>query len=192
MDETLRTTIAIWGAALSTILGIKTLISVARDRPRIRVSADLLYLPCSKDAQTKGTKIHDENGGWREVRIGITASNAGSKSLQLVSVYLLGNDRSDQIFPENIPVVLEPRTQVETTIQKEWVDNTHVVELGVLDALGKRHAIAPVELDAIVAKSNLLPSNKKKYRHKETNEEVEAFQVADRTSLHSKIRKVST
>ena len=188
MDETIKTVLAIWGAALSTILATKALISAARDRPRIKVSAAIVYLPCDEEGKAKGTKIYDENSGWREIRIGLKASNSGSKSLQLVSVYVVEENTSHQIFPENIPVVSEPRTQVETTIQKEWLDDSHVIELGVLDALGKRHAIDAIELEGIIGKSNTLPSNKKKYRHKKTKEEVEAFQVADKTSLHSKLR----
>lgn len=188
MDETIKTGLAIWGAALSTVLAIKTLISAARDKPRIKISADIVFLPCGEEGKTKGTKIYDENSGWREIRIGLKASNTGLKSLQIVSVYVVEENVSHQIFPENIPVVLEPRTQVESTIQKEWLDNSHVIELGVLDALGKRHAIDTNELEGIIVRSNALPSNKKKYRHKETKEEVEAFQVADKTSLHSKLR----
>jgi hypothetical protein len=187
MDDTLKTVLAIWGASLSTTLAIKTLVSAVRVKLKIKVSAELIYLACNEDDQTKGTKVYIDRGGWSKVRIGVKASNPGAKSIQIVSVYINEEKSSHQIFPENIPVVLEPRTQLQTTIQKEWLDNSRVVELGVLDALGKRHSIGGVELEELIGKSNALPSNKKKYRNKETGEEVEAFQVADPSSLNSRM-----
>jgi len=187
MDDTLKTILAVWGASLSTILALKALISSARDKPRIKVTAEIIFLSCNESDSTKGTKVYNEKSGWSEVRIRIKASNSGSKSLQIVSVYIDDEKSSHQIFPENIPVVLEPRTQLETTIQKEWIDNSQINELGVLDALGKRHAIKPLELEDLIKKSNAMPSNKKKYRHKETDEEVEAFQVADPSSINSRL-----
>jgi hypothetical protein len=187
MDETLKTILAVWGALLSTILALKALMSSARDKPRIKVNAELIFLSCNESDSTKGTKVYNEKSGWSEVRIRVKASNSGSKSLQIVSVYIDEEKSSHQIFPENIPVVLEPRTQVETTIQKEWIDKSQINELGVLDALGKRHAIEAIGLEDLLKKSNALPSNKKKYRQKKTGEEVEAFQVADRSSINSRL-----
>lgn len=189
MDDTLRTILAIWGASLSTVLAIKTLISTVRNKPRIKVIANLIYLSCNEDDNTRGTKVYNDRGGWSEVLIEVKASNSGSESLQIVSVYIDEEESSSfkQIFPKNIPVVLEPRTQLQTTIQKEWIDNSKVAELGVLDALGKRHPIDGVELEDLIGRSNALPSNKKKYRYEETGEEFEAFQIADPSSFNSRV-----
>ena len=189
MDDMLKTILAVWGATLSTILAIKTFVSSVRDRPRISVSASLVFLSCNESDATKGTKIYQEGQGWSEMRIHLRIRNSGSQSLQIVSVFVQDSKSSHQIFPEDVPSVLEARTQLETTIQKEWVDNVkeEVQALGVLDATGKRHEVHRDQLRQLVERSNTLPSNKKKYRHKETGDEVEAFQVADRTTVNAKI-----
>lgn len=187
MDDTLKTILAVWGAALSTILAFKTLVSAARNRPRIAVNATLAFLSCSESDTTKGTKIYQEGQGWREIRIRLRVRNKGSQSLQIVSVFVQDSKAAHQIFPENVPAVLEPRTQLETTIQKEWIDMGEVHALGVLDATGKRHSVPAKQLQEIVQQSSALPSNKKTYRHKETGEEVEAFQMADRTAVNAKL-----
>lgn len=187
MSDQLNTILALWGAALSTILAMKVIWSFARDVPRLNVDAALVYISCNETDVTKGTKIQDKKGLWSQVLLRIRVSNSGSKSLQLVSIYMEEETSSHQVFPENIPIVLEPRTQVETTIQKEWLDNTQVQEFGVLDALGKRHPIEHQLLVELIRASNELASNKDKYRHKETGEIVEAFQVKDRSSINSKL-----
>ncbi len=187
MDDTIKTILAVWGAVLSTVLAIKTLVSAARDRPRISVDASLVFLSCSESDTTKGTKVYQEGRGWSEVRIHIRVRNKGPQSLQIVSVFVQDSKTSHQIFPENIPAVLEARTQLETTIQKEWIDSVNVQALGVLDAMGKRHNVRAKQLQEIVNRSNTLPSNKKKYRHKKTGEEIEAFQMTDRTTVNAKL-----
>jgi hypothetical protein len=187
MDETIKTILAVLGAVRSTILAIRTFVSAARDRPQISVSASLVSLSCNESDTTKGTKVYLEERGWSEVRIQIRVRNQGSRSLQIVSVFVQDSKATHQIFPENIPSILEPRTQLETTIQKEWVDNVDVQALGVLDATGKRHDVPVKQVHETIEKSNALPSNKRKYRHKETGEEVEAFELADRTTVNAKL-----
>lgn len=187
MNDTLQTSLAVWGAALSSLLVLKALLESVRDKPKINVSADITFIPCDEDKPTKGTKIHNERSGWSEILIRLKASNSGSKSLQIVSVYVDEEKTSHQIFPENIPVVLEPRTQLKTTIQKEWIDKSNILSLGVLDALGKRHPIGKSELKELMLKSNALPTNRNKYRNKTTGEEVEAFQAKDVASINSQL-----
>lgn len=187
MDDTLKTILAIWGASLSTVLAVKSLISSVRDKPRIGVSADLTFVPCAENDDTKGTKYFTERGGWSEMRIELNVRNSGNKSLQIVSVYIEQVESTHQVFPENIPSILEPRTKLQTTIQKEWLDDANVQELGVLDALGKRHAIEYIGLQKLISRCNDLPSEKRRYKHKETGEEVIAWKVADRSSLHTRI-----
>jgi phage gp29-like protein len=115
-------------------------------------------------------------------------SNSGSKPIQIIAIYIDQKDSSHQITPEKLHVVLDPGTQAEATIQKEWLDNSETKEFGILDALGKRHPISQSNLKELSEKSNSLPTNKKNYENKETGEIVQAFQVKDPASITSKIK----
>jgi hypothetical protein len=87
------------------------------------------------------------------------------------------------VIPSGLPALLEPNTQVQVEIQKEWLDDVAVVRLGVLDALGRIHAINPKHPASLAQRSNALPSNKREYRHRETGDVVKAFQVKDKAVL---------
>ena len=128
-------------------------------------------------------KVDSGEGGWREVLVEITVVNQGSKPIQIVGVFVKGEFKTNQIFPENIPSVLDPFTQVVTTIQKEWLDDKSVKSFGVVDALGKYHQLPKGVFENVITECVALPSERKKFRHKESGELVEAFQLRDRSSI---------
>lgn len=180
--------LAAWGATLSTILAGLAFWKFANDKPKLNVEAELIYISCSETDDTKGTKIQDHKGNWFEVCLKVNVSNSGSKPIQIIAIYIDQKDSSHQITPEKLHVVLDPGTQAEATIQKEWLDNSETKEFGILDALGKRHPISQSNLKELSEKSNSLPTNKKNYENKETGEIVQAFQVKDPASITSKIK----
>ena len=183
MSDALQVVLALWGAVLSTVLAIIELLKHFRDKPRIVVSADLSFRAANKEADLKGTLIETDHGP-NEVLLAITAANHGKQALQITACLVEEmNGNLQQVIPSGLPALLAPNTQVQAEIQKEWLDDVKVVRLGVLDALGRIHAIDPMQLAQLVQKSNALPSNKRKYRHRETGDVVEAFQVKDKAVL---------
>ena len=55
MDMLFKDILAIWGAGLSTVLGIIQLLKHFRDKPKIEVDATLLFKPCNEQDEVKGT-----------------------------------------------------------------------------------------------------------------------------------------
>lgn len=165
------------------MLGIIELLKHFRDKPRIVVTADLIFRATDSGANLKGTLIETDHGP-NEVLLAVTAANHGKQALQITAC-LVEEMTGDlqQVIPPGLPALLEPRTQVQVEIQKEWLDGVDVVRMGVIDALGRTHVIDPTHLDQLVQRTNALPSNKREYRHRETGAIVKAFQVKDRAVL---------
>lgn len=183
MNDALGVVIALWGAILATVLGILELRKHFRDKPLIVVSADLSFQAANKEDNPKGTLIETDHGP-NEVLLAITAANHGKQALQVTACLVEeANGNLQQVIPPGLPALLEPNTQVEVEIQKEWLDDVKVLRLGVLDALGRIHAIHPAQLATLVQRSNALPSNKREYRNRETGDVVKAFQVKDNAVL---------
>jgi len=183
MNDALQVVLALWGAVLATVLGIIEIIKHFRDKPRIVVSADLSFRAANKEANSKGTLIETDHGP-NEVLLAITAANHGKQALQITACLVEeANGNLQQVIPSGLPALLEPNTQVQVEIQKEWLDDVKVLRLGVLDALGRIHAIDPTHVAQLVQKSNALPSNRREYRHRETGDVVKAFQVKDKVVL---------
>lgn len=187
MDDSLRTFLAVWGAALSTVLAIWKLVTEYRDRPSIVVDAWLAYLPCGENDETIGPKVADKRGNWSEIRLEVRIRNVGGKSLQIVSIYVQYPFSSHQIFPEGLPCILEPRSQMQYRIQKEWLDGEEVLELGVLSATGRRHMLSSSSLAALLARCGETPTTKAKYAHRDTGELVVAFKAHDYARVNTKL-----
>jgi hypothetical protein len=183
MSDAVQIGLAVWGALLATVLGIIELVKHFRDRPRIVVGANLSFRTINEEAESKGTLIETEHGP-NEVLVAFTAANHGKQALQITACLVEhANGNLNQVIPAGLPALLEPNTQIQVEIQKEWLDDLEVVRLGVLDALGRVHAIDPTDVADLVASSKALPSNRRKYRHLKTGDIVQAFQVKDKAVL---------
>ncbi len=183
MSETVALILSIWGAALATALAAVQIWKHVRDRPDIRVEAQLSFLPIDVDADSKGTKIETKHGP-QEVLLTVNVVNQGLRPLQITAcVVRESNGNVTQVVPDQLPVVLEPNTRVQCHIQKEWLDDVEVSRFGVVDALGRTHSIDENVLGKLLSQCRELPSNKKSYRRNETGEMVKAFQAKDKATL---------
>jgi hypothetical protein len=172
--------LALWGAILSTILAVIKIVSVFKDRPRLKLTASFIYTSINETDQIKGTRVDHEKSGPMEVLLRFKVVNYGTKPLQITGIIIESEGMNyNQVRPVNFPVVLDGLSSVEADIQKEWIDKEEVSLLGVVDALGKRHSITKANLQYLLDANQKLPSNKKKFMHKETGEIVTAFQAKD-------------
>ncbi len=183
MDGTIGTVLAIWGALLSTVLGVVELLKHLGDRARILVEADLSFRPTEPEAATKGTRVQTKHG-WQEVLLSIRMANRGRRPMQITAcVVEENNGHMTQVIPDQMPVVLDPNTSLQVEIQKEWLDEGEVTFFGVVDALGRKHGASGDALLGLLRRCRELPTNRKQYRHKETGELVTAFQAKDQAVL---------
>jgi hypothetical protein len=186
MSQTIQTLLGLWGGILATVLGIVQLVKHFRDRPRILVSASFSFRPTDSAADIRGTLVETEHGP-NEVLLSVTAANHGKQPLQITACLIEEvNGNLQQVIPAGLPALLEPNTQVQVEIQKEWLDDVEVVRLGVIDALGRIHEIDRSQVAQLVHRSNTLPSNRREYRDRETGNIVKAFQVKDKAILTRK------
>lgn len=175
--------LALWGAMLATALGIMEFLKHLRDKPRIVVTADLSFRTTNKESDMKGTLVETKHGP-NEILLAVAAANHGKQALQVTACLIEeSNGNLQQVIPPGLPALLEPNTRVQVEIQKEWLDDVNVVRLGVLDALGRVHAVDPTHVAELSQRCNALPSNKREYRNRETGEVVKAFQVKDKAVL---------
>jgi hypothetical protein len=183
VDPKVQTLLSVWGAALSTILGLVQIIKQIQDTPRIRLASELAFSPIEENADVKGTKVLTSHG-WQEVLLGVRVANHGRRAIQITSCIVEESGGSvTQIIPVQLPVVLDPGTLVELKIQKEFLDDPDVSRFGVVDALGRVHQVRDTVLRDLVRRCRELPTNRKKYRNEETGEVVHAFQAKDKTVL---------
>lgn len=184
--STFQTFLSVWGAALATILAVIKAVEFFRNKPRIKVRAELRSQTTDRNADIKGTLV-DTKHSVKEILLSFTAINEGRQPLQIIGCLVEdANGNLNQIIPAGLPALLQPYTQVQVEIQKEWLDDVEVRRLGVIDALGRIHAIKPSSMTQLVQRANELPSNKKEYRHRETGEIVKAFQMKDKGVLTRK------
>lgn len=189
MDNTIKDILSIWGALLSTALGILQFIKHNSDKPKISVTANLTYSTCSEEDSVKGTKVLDDHNSWHEVLINIGIINRGNKAIQISAVILETENENNiryemRIIPNGFPVVLNPLCSVDVNIQKEWIDYENVTCFGVVDGVGGYHCIPKETFHKLWLQSNNLPSNKKKYVRKDNPKEVVmAFQQKDKGIL---------
>lgn len=191
-SELLSSSLSLWGAFISTILGIIRLIEFFRNKIKILVRAQLVFNPINEDEECKGTKVNIERAGLKEILLEVEVINSGRRAIQITSIVIEDNLTTNvtQVLPEKFPVLLDPLTSVKVEIQKEWIDKTDVKFFGVIDALGKKHGIKTDSLKSLLAETNKYPSNKKKYVSKTNSKEiVEAFQVHDKSVITTRNNK---
>ena len=193
----LKLILAAYGAVLSTSLAVLTLVKFLRDRPSISVEATTVFSPSSEGADTHGILICVKRGDdelWEEVDIELCIRNSGDKACQICDVFIEQENVIQQIRPEGLPVVLEPRTQSVVRVQPEYfapkvmgekreLVPDSILAAGVFDALGEKHSILSENFEKLVDQCATLPVRTSVYQHKETGNHVIAFKVKDASKI---------
>jgi len=179
---------AAWGAAVATVTAVVNLLVALRQRPSIQVRASLVFGSVSEEeaAEAKGTIVESEHGP-QDVLLEFQIANRGRRALEIVAVVVEGTNETAtgyakvvEIRPEPLPIVLEPLTSVRPSIQKEFLDITPRLEfLGVVDALGNRHAAVEADVRRLLRSNADLPSNVGSFRSRADPDAapVKAFQM---------------
>lgn len=189
-----QTLIALWGAALSTVLAIYQIIQRHQDRPHLIVSADIIYIPLDEAEadDAKGTPVRTRRGNddlLEEMLVTLTIANRGRRSIQVSAVVVehLGQDRLSihEIVPSPLPTNVEPLTSVEVSIQKEFIDNGRCLTfLGFVDALGRRHAADDASSGRVCEICWNAPSRRAVFqRRDDPTQKVVAFQMKDKATI---------
>lgn len=74
--------LAIWGAGISSALAVIKLYEFFHDRPRLALTANIIYSPTKEEEETYGVKVQLKSGPdllWNEARIKFTIMNSGNK-----------------------------------------------------------------------------------------------------------------
>ena len=181
-DVTTGDLVALYAAALSTLLALGQAVNSWRQRSRITVSATMAYAPSG----TYGTPVRVQRGKDlldEVVSVSITIRNIGGVPVQVLGVLLedLVADRLNvvQITPHGLPVVLDPGTTTMVQLEKEHLDDLAACTfIGVVDGTGHRHSV--VNPRSLIEDSWRLPTRLAVYqRRDEPADRVVAFQVAD-------------
>ncbi|MBD8103954.1 hypothetical protein PlfCFBP13513_15750 [Plantibacter flavus] len=170
----METFVALYGAALATILAIAQGISFLRRRARIGVTTGLRYegMEESERDTSHGTPVLTRRGRdveLQEVLVQMTIRNEGGVPVQVVAVVIesltpSGDLTISQFSPEPLPHVLEPGTRIEIMMQKEPLDMLdNVTFFGVSDALGRRYASNSDDVRDVVLQSWNLPTRVAKF-----------------------------
>jgi hypothetical protein len=201
-EMSIQTLVAIYGAVLSTGLGMLTLLKFLREKPRISVDAQPVTKPASETSASHGVLVRVRHGHdvlLEEADVEMTVSNAGGQGCQITDVFIETATSIQLVRPEGLPVVLATNTSCTVLVQPELfapkrlsddgqlIDET-VLKIGVFDAVGNKHRIPKKNLIAIVDKCRQLPLRTAVYQHKETGDRVVAFQVRDAARLMPKHR----
>jgi hypothetical protein len=170
--------IAIYGAALATLIAIVQGVNALRRRVRIGVDTELTFASMNETERESahGTPVLiDRNGhpGWQEVLLVLTVKNEGGVPIQVVAVVIEslspgGQLSISQFAPNGLPHVLDPGTRIQIAIQKEPIDMLdNVTFLGVTDALGRRYSSKAAEVRTTVQQSWELPTRVQKFARRD-------------------------
>lgn len=176
--------IALYAAGLSTLLALSQGVNFWRHRTRVTVDANMVY---SSD-NSYGTPVRVQRGEDtidETVSVNFTIRNTGGTPVQVLGLLIENLNNStlqlSQITPPNLPVVLEPGTTIEISLQKEHLDFLESCTfLGAVDGAGRRHPISARQAKAIIEESWRLPTRVAVYqRRDDPSKRVVAFQVAE-------------
>ena len=190
-------TLGVYGAVLSTALGIITIIKFLRERPRISVEAGPVWSAADESAETHGVLVRVQRGSdivTNEVDVEFCLRNSGGQSLQITDVFVETGSTISQVRPEGLPAILAPNTSHTVRVQPEYfaprkpnhaggLEAEDVEAVGVYDALGKKHQISQGNLSELLRTCNELPLRIGRYRHKTTGAIISAFQIKDKATL---------
>jgi hypothetical protein len=136
MNPTLQAFLTAWGAVLSTTLAVLQVVKHFRDKPDLRVYAELNFTPVSPDEETKGRKVATPQG-LQEALILVRVSNAGQKPSQVAACYVqLRGPRGAsivEVITDDMPTILNPNSCAQYFLQTEWLEMVEVRDFGVLD-----------------------------------------------------------
>lgn len=186
--------LAVWGAAVSTVLAVREALKWWRDRPIIDVDARLVRIALASEGATNHPRqvaIVNERGIPEGVSLGFSITNSGNQAVQIVSLFFEGPTNEVQVTPADLPAVLEPRTGVSLEVQPEWIsffNPSKLGRVGALDALGTKHAITAASLQSLTVGVAGLPTRSATYKRKNDADTllepmVEAFQAFDRAVI---------
>lgn len=186
--------IALYGAALATLLAVTQCASAWRRRTRVRIEAHLEH----QTTDAVGTPVILGRGGdtrTEYIAIRLTARNVGGRPVQVMGVLIESLDlesatfHTRQITPEAVlPVVLDPGSATEMVIQKEHLDLLESCTfLGIVDGTGRRHGVPRDQATQLVRQSWVLPTRVSVFQRKGKPEErIVAYQAMDPARLASR------
>ncbi|MDH6198521.1 hypothetical protein M2272_005180 [Mycobacterium frederiksbergense] len=200
----LATWVGLWGGVVSTSLAVLQFVKWRRERPRLIVNASLVYHPASRDedpGEGFGTPLalqQDRDITYSRVVVKLDIANHGEQALQVVGVIIESSNsvtaNANQVVPDGLPAVIEPRSSVVVELQKEFLDMTSEIRFfGVVDALGRRHAVPEANAKAVIERAWQLPTRVQWVRRRDDPDAdpVQAFQAKQRSSITSRPRTAS-
>lgn len=192
--------VGVWGAVLSSVLALIQFGTWRLNRPRISVQCTFEVAtgidPEGGDEAILGTPVKVRQGPDvldKTYFLRMQVSNSGDKGVQISSVTLESLEESrvnvHEVVPSLLPTVLEPRTAITLTVQKEFLDSVSAVTFfGVTDALGKRYGANDVSIREVVQQSWQLPSEVKWFKRRDDPAvQVQAFPAKQRSRLSSTV-----
>jgi hypothetical protein len=192
------TILSIWGASLSTVLGLLTIYERTRTRPIIRTDASIEYCRARETplfvVGALQTGPFETDVIEHEIYVEFKAQNYGGKPLSLHHIYIEdAKGNLSYIDSEGLPIVLEAHSSATFMVQKEYFDDIDistgrrvmgdVVEIGFVDALDRRYSVRRKRLLAILKDSLTLPTGKALFKRKDHPEYV----VAAFTIVHNAV-----
>ena len=165
--------LAIWVAVSRRMPAVRELLAWRRDRAIVDVAAKIITVSMPSDTSERDPRcvvVEDQRGLERGLLLGLTATNRGHRPIQILRAYFDDGRSEQQVTARGLPAMLEPGTRVELELQLEWVA-THgegLAAMGLLDGLGRKHAVDAVSKDSIVRSTAAIATARaRKYRRKE-------------------------
>jgi hypothetical protein len=183
--------VALYGAALSSVLAVAQGLRSWRSRTKVSVAADLVHSPGESGYGTPVVVRRGRDVVHETVFVEFTARNLGGKPVQVLGIVVEElNEQAmtlniHQVSSQGLPLVLEPGTMVESVIQKEHLDALRSCSfLGVVDGTGRRHGVPSAKVAALFEECWKLPTRVGVYqRRDDPTEKVVAFQATDPARL---------
>lgn len=192
--------VGIWGGLVSTSLAVLQFVKWRRERPRLIVNALMSYHPSSGDEDPYlglGTPVALQQDRKRAV-VSINVANHGEQALQVVGFIIEAGSpalvRVNQVVPDGLPAVIEPRSSVAVGLQKEFLDTeSEILFFGVVDALGRRHAVPEASAKTLIETAWQLPTRVQWVcrRDDPDGERFQAFKALQPTSITTRPRTKS-
>src|SRR5712692_7070426 len=105
MDKALLDAASLWGAGLATFLDAIQIRNSIRDRPIIKIAANVMLVSVKEADPEYGTRQKTAEGGTVEIAVSVEISNHGRRGIQIVSVFIEGEPgQLHQVVSRNLPV----------------------------------------------------------------------------------------
>jgi hypothetical protein len=198
MKPSLELFLAIYGALLSTVLGVLAILKFFWERPRLLVDAVTVSASAKEGEDTHGVLVPTNGMGseilWESIDVEIRVRNSGGQACQIIDVFVEHARVIHHVRPSNLPAIIDPYTTLSVRVQPEYfapksvMSGGHLRDLpveavGVSDGLGRRHEISTENLEMLMARCRALPLRTRAVRHKETGKLAVTFQVKDSETI---------